>query len=225
MVGKIFNTTTISATLCPAHMVPFLWDPTCRTSSMITSQPWGGATTRLSRTDCTFWTRASKLACSSGVGVISWCRFSNIAFILLSSTGSVTLGKTGSHRTGSKGRWGTNWGWWWYLGGGGWWGCGGARMPQPPPPPIWWPPIIGGRWRYMGGRMGLILIWRGEMKGNNRPKMSLKFFDIQPSIGSKMITGLKKGPWAQNIEAFENEMHFRWKKKSIRFDFFLSKIR
>ena len=33
-VGKIFRITTRSATLCPVVIVPFLYDPTCRTSSI-----------------------------------------------------------------------------------------------------------------------------------------------------------------------------------------------
>lgn len=33
-VGRILRITTRSATLCPVVMVPFLYDPTCRTSSI-----------------------------------------------------------------------------------------------------------------------------------------------------------------------------------------------
>ncbi|CAM9959271.1 unnamed protein product [Rangifer tarandus platyrhynchus] len=69
-VGKIFRITTRSATLCPVVIVPFLYDPTCQTSSICTSNV-PGATIKLLITLFIFVTRERIEACSAELGARS----------------------------------------------------------------------------------------------------------------------------------------------------------
>ncbi len=45
-VGSVLKMTTMSATLCPAIIVPFLWEPTCLTSSNTWNRPAGSCDCR-----------------------------------------------------------------------------------------------------------------------------------------------------------------------------------
>lgn len=74
-VGIDLKMTTKSAMFLPVRIVPFLKDPTCRTSSSWHLSKSPGATTKLSRTDETLVTRLLSACCSLSVGVNSWLRF------------------------------------------------------------------------------------------------------------------------------------------------------
>lgn len=106
-VGNVFKMTTMSATLWPANIVPFLYEPTWRTSSnccelnernekrdkkplnSIERYSWfapctltqvlksPGAMTKLSKILCTFVTKFEMDVCSWAVGVKSWLRFNS----------------------------------------------------------------------------------------------------------------------------------------------------
>lgn len=87
-VGIDLKMTTMSATLfeCPVRIVPFLNDPTWRTSSSWHAVKSPGATTMLSRTEFTLVTRLLSAACS-----FSFLKNSRVRRVLTKSDVSLTV--------------------------------------------------------------------------------------------------------------------------------------